>query len=475
MSRKILLFCASACLYAATPSAPELTWFKTIGGSGSTGVVSVASDRQGNLYLAGTTSALDFPVMNAAQPHPGGSPLTRITLSSGAIQRVYSPALTQVTSVTVDPKNPQVLYAGSNAGLTRSTNGGATWTPLKGFPSVSNFNSLVIDPSNSKILYAGTQPLGVLKSTDSGVTWTAMNNGIPTTSENGAPQWDAYRFWIDPQSPNLLFVQAPSLLLRSANGGASWTVAPLPDFLNGQLSADPFASSTIYGPGASAFYKSEDAGQTWTTLSVLPDKSVPISISPDPKHQGTLYAGSNTGLFESTDGGQTWTLKVPGNAAQIAVGPNNELFANVAGLGVLASSDGFATYKVLAPSTSSQQLEPVESFLFVAGQPSSDVFVTKLDKNGNIVYSTYFGGSGEDTTVAMALGTDGSVYVTGTTSSPDFPVTGGTYASSGANFVFKLNPDGSKAWSTYFTDNNSKPYAITVDAAGSAYIVGQTS
>src|SRR5450432_708377 len=55
----------------------------------------------------------------------------------------------------------------------------------------------------------------------------------------------------------------------------------------------------------------------------------------------------------------------------------------------------------------------------------SDVFVTKLDPSGNIVYSTYFGGSGADIATAMAVAPQGGVYVTGTTTSTDFPTTPG--------------------------------------------------
>src|SRR5277367_3439119 len=89
----LLLILAQVLLAAASFSAPELLWFKTVGGTGSSTVTSVASDAHGNLYIAGTTTALDFPTVAAAQLHAGGSPLTRITLSSGTIQRIYSPVL----------------------------------------------------------------------------------------------------------------------------------------------------------------------------------------------------------------------------------------------------------------------------------------------------------------------------------------------------------------------------------------------
>jgi hypothetical protein len=108
---------------------------------------------------------------------------------------------------------------------------------------------------------------------------------------------------------------------------------------------------------------------------------------------------------------------------------------------------------------------------------TSDVFVTKLDPNGNVVYSTYFGGSGGDVATAMTVDPNGSVYVAGTTSSTDFPTTAGAYSStlpspSGAGafvtFLFKLNADGSLGYSTYFSNSQTLPNAVAVDSAGSA-------
>lgn len=110
-----------------------------------------------------------------------------------------------------------------------------------------------------------------------------------------------------------------------------------------------------------------------------------------------------------------------------------------------------------------------------------DVFVTKLDPSGNIVYSTYFGGSGDDVATAMTVGPQGSVYVTGITASTDFPTTPGVYSSAvppptigGAfiTFLFKLNPDGSAGYSTYFSNSQTEPNAVAVDSGGFAYLTG---
>lgn len=119
-----------------------------------------------------------------------------------------------------------------------------------------------------------------------------------------------------------------------------------------------------------------------------------------------------------------------------------------------------------------------------------DVFVTKLDPSGNIVYSTYYGGSADDIATAIAVDPAGNVYVTGTTQSPDFPTTPGTYAPSppaplppiatfmtqAAGFLFKLNADGSVGYSTYFSAISSQvaPNAIAVDSTGSVYVTGTT-
>src|SRR5260370_26802321 len=73
--------------------APVLQWYKTVSGSGANDVTAVGTDSQGNLYIAGNTTSLDFPVLAAAQSEAGGSPLTRIDTTSGSSQKLYAPGL----------------------------------------------------------------------------------------------------------------------------------------------------------------------------------------------------------------------------------------------------------------------------------------------------------------------------------------------------------------------------------------------
>jgi uncharacterized protein (TIGR03437 family) len=97
-----------------------------------------------------------------------------------------------------------------------------------------------------------------------------------------------------------------------------------------------------------------------------------------------------------------------------------------------------------------------------------------------LIYSTYLGGSSLDSGSAIALDAAGSAYVVGTTSSSDFPVTNAFQAVKGAQsdaFVAKINPAGSACvYATYLGGNNvDEGNAIAVDAAGNAYVTGYTS
>jgi hypothetical protein len=116
-----------------------------------------------------------------------------------------------------------------------------------------------------------------------------------------------------------------------------------------------------------------------------------------------------------------------------------------------------------------------------ANAGGNDVFVAKLNATGNgLVYCTYLGGSGDDRAYGLAVGADGSVYVTGVTSSKNFPVFQALQSRlAGAKnaFVFKLNPGGNTlAYSTYLGGSGSDTAnGIAVDSSGNAYIAGDTT
>ncbi len=99
------------------------------------------------------------------------------------------------------------------------------------------------------------------------------------------------------------------------------------------------------------------------------------------------------------------------------------------------------------------------------------------------VYSTYVAGSDRDYGYSIALDTSGCVYVTGETSSSDFPTTPGANDTNGGGtpaftntFVFKLSANGSTLiYSTYVAgSHNDYGHSITLDTSGNAYVTGET-
>jgi hypothetical protein len=90
-------------------------------------------------------------------------------------------------------------------------------------------------------------------------------------------------------------------------------------------------------------------------------------------------------------------------------------------------------------------------------------------------YSSYLGGTGDDAVNRVALDTAGSVYVAGVTTSPDFPGAPAREGGYVAAFVTKLGAGGQVVYSTYLLDTDDRgATGIAVDAAGNAYVTGQT-
>jgi hypothetical protein len=115
---------------------------------------------------------------------------------------------------------------------------------------------------------------------------------------------------------------------------------------------------------------------------------------------------------------------------------------------------------------------------------SYDGFVAKMNPSlsgsPSLVYSTYLGGNSEDALFSIATDAAGDAFVSGWTSSPNYPTTPGafstTYNGSSDYFVTKLDPTGSTLlYSTFFGGySQNYPSGLAVDSAGNAYIAGVT-
>jgi uncharacterized repeat protein (TIGR01451 family) len=132
--------------------------------------------------------------------------------------------------------------------------------------------------------------------------------------------------------------------------------------------------------------------------------------------------------------------------------------------------------------TASQDF-PVTASAYIDKLPgASNAFVAKLNPAGTaLLYSSYLGGSGSDTGYGVAVDGSGDIFVTGSTSSTDFPVSTGsyrtTYAGGGADaFVTAFKASGSSLiYSTYLGGSDEDlAFAIALDAMGDAYVAGAT-
>jgi len=107
-----------------------------------------------------------------------------------------------------------------------------------------------------------------------------------------------------------------------------------------------------------------------------------------------------------------------------------------------------------------------------AGARLSEVFATRLDAAGNLVFTATLSGKGNDSARALALDQAGNIYLAGSTTSPNFPLRNAVETRPNAGFLVKLSPDGSRlVYSTYFWDAVS---AIAVDQDQNVYLTGST-
>ena len=108
-----------------------------------------------------------------------------------------------------------------------------------------------------------------------------------------------------------------------------------------------------------------------------------------------------------------------------------------------------------------------------------DVVVAKMGTNGNLVWSTYLGGSSTDEGWRVNTDGFGNVYVSGYTASSNFPTVAAVQSSKGGSndgFITKLSSSGSVLWSTYVGGSgNEEIHEVVADNAGFIYVVGSTN
>jgi photosystem II stability/assembly factor-like uncharacterized protein len=241
-------------------------------------------------------------------------------------------------ALVINPQNPDIMYAGSvTGGVWQTTDGGQTWNPQFDTQSVLNIGALAMDPTNPTTLYAGTgewytgfQGDGIYKTTDGGATWT------PLPATTNSQFYYVNKIVISPNNNLRLYAATWSGVWTSGNGGNTWSqllksssmalygcqdLAIRPDMNPDVL----FAScSGILSTGDYQIYQNTDApSTTWTQVLTQPGMGR-TSLAIAPSQPSTIYAlaadydSSSVyyrgllGVYRSTSGGDagTWSTQV---------------------------------------------------------------------------------------------------------------------------------------------------------------------
>ena len=262
--------------------------------------------------------------------------------------------LARVVTLAVDPTDPGVVVAGSDAeqgapAIAKSTDGGRTWLTVG--PAGSTVGAIVIARSDPAILYA-TDGSQLLRSTDAGETWSLLAHVFRNAVTALA---------VDPTDPRVLFAGTQGQIFRSADAGLTWTLVdtiPSDEFPR-VFAIAPTDPSVIYEGHDSGILKSEDGGATWFEADAgLPAGASVYSIAVDAASPGVAYAanrfaGQDPGapVYRTADGGQSWTPASNGLPADWTQGviadPHSPgvVFVSIQDRGLFGSPDGGATWR----------------------------------------------------------------------------------------------------------------------------------
>ena len=243
--------------------------------------------------------------------------------------------------------DPDLVYAGiEDAGLFRTTDGGATWHELPGLrahgtgpswgPGAGGLclHTILQHPTDQQRLFIAISAAGAFRTDDGAETWTAINRGLVS---DGIPDPDAevghcvHRLAMHPSRPDTLFMQKHWDVMRSDDAGANWRE------ISGDLPTDfgfpiavhsgepdtvyvvPITSDSEHYPpdGRLRVYRSRTGGDEWEPLTNgLPQEHCYVNVLRDAMAVDQLddcgvYFGTTGGqVYCSPDGGDTWSAIV---------------------------------------------------------------------------------------------------------------------------------------------------------------------
>jgi len=422
---------------------PVISYSTYLGGSNAGAVTSTAVDASGNLYIAGWTSALDFPTRGAVQSADvGGVDAFVVKLNSTGTALLYATYIggrgdDRAAGIAVDSAG-EAYVTGSTASFN--------------FPLVSPIRSLLGGSKTAFVLKLNSAGNSLMFSTYLGGTAYDVGTAIALDAFGNA--------WVagDTQSANFpVHLPLQSFL---------WGKTDI--FLAKLTSAGALAFSTYWGGSGdehSGGVALDPAGNIYVAGGTY-STDLPVVAPLQPANAGNQDA---------------FVLKINSSASAIVYATylgGSGIVTGEQANGIAADAAGNA---YVTGVTNSSNFPVTAGTVQTAYGGFQDAFVTKINPPGSaIVYSTYLGGTGFDWANGIALDTAGDVFIAGYTSSFDFPVTGGVQTGFGGMydaFVTMLNTTGSVlVFSTYYGGSGSDAAnAIAVDSSGNMFAGGQTS
>ncbi len=205
----------------------------------------------------------------------------------------------------VDPNDVNVIYCGTQSkGVFKSVNSGQSWTSVWKSGQHPLIYSLFVTSGANSVVWAGSQN-GLYKSTDGGQNWT-----------RSFLYGDVIAVTANPNDPNVLYIGVEYQgIFKTTDGGENWNAVNTGIFKgsDGYASANSFivnsdnVNQVVMSTGNVDLYKTTNAGQSWTqfaeTLNGL--KVTSLTVNPANSKQ-ILAATTQNGVYQSTDAGSSW-------------------------------------------------------------------------------------------------------------------------------------------------------------------------
>ncbi|MGH9136287.1 MAG: WD40/YVTN/BNR-like repeat-containing protein [Acidimicrobiales bacterium] len=240
-------------------------------------------------------------------------------------------------SLVADPTTPGRIFVGGHQAVSRSTDGGATWTRVTSLDDADAMGWGFVGDS----VFVSGHP-GLNRSDDGAVSFARINDGLPGTDVHafGAGQTVLYGSAVD------------GGLFASTDNGRTWQVRSTggTQAFFGRIVVDPADDDHVLAADARAgVAESTDGGRSWQTLDSGPAAATWLSRSPD--NLDLLIASGPAGAAQSTNGGRTWTrIDPPSGDSLIEISPDDPavLYAGIhdgIAVRVQVSRDGGSTWQ----------------------------------------------------------------------------------------------------------------------------------